>query len=257
MKKGYLGIDIGSTTIKGVIIDESNNVIASIYKYIKDDIIVLTKTIIEELIKQIEYKNYKIVSFGITGINRKIIKKIFDASTIKNEVVSNAVGTINYYKNARTIIEIGGTDAKIISLNKGKIIDYDMNDIYTSQIGIYLDNHKNDYDFKNFKRTNKCIYLGEKLQNENIYNIIVNNYLNSLAKNKKIIPPIIFNGGASKNKHLQEAFSEILNEDIIILNNSHLINAIGVAILSKEEKEIDFDMDKINHKLNHLYLHKN
>ena len=72
---------------------------------------------------------------------------------------------------------------------------------------------------------------------------IVNNYLNNVGKGKKIVAPIVFQGGVSKNIGVVKAFEDITGEKIYVDNNSHLIGALGVAILSKKQKEIEFSFD--------------
>ena len=72
---------------------------------------------------------------------------------------------------------------------------------------------------------------------------VVNNYMNNVAKGKNIKPPIVFQGGVSKNIGVIKAFKDITKEEIITDPNGHLMGALGVAILSKKEKEEEFDFD--------------
>ena len=72
---------------------------------------------------------------------------------------------------------------------------------------------------------------------------IVNNYLNNVGKGKRIVAPIVFQGGVSKNIGVVKAFEDITGEKIYVDNNSHLMGALGVAILSKKQKEIEFSFD--------------
>ena len=72
------------------------------------------------------------------------------------------------------------------------------------------------------------------------------NYLNNVAKGKKIEGPIIFQGGVSKNIGVKKAFEDILKTNVITDDNGHLMGALGVAILSKKEKEIDFSFNIID-----------
>lgn len=65
---------------------------------------------------------------------------------------------------------------------------------------------------------------------------IVLNYLNNVGKGKKITPPIVFQGGVSKNEGVVKYFKEVLKEDIIVDKNGHLMGAIGIAILAKNNK---------------------
>ena len=66
-----------------------------------------------------------------------------------------------------------------------------------------------------------------------------------LVKGKKILPPIIFQGGVSKNIGVVKAFENILNEKILTNENGHLMGDLGVAILSKKEPEIKFNFNII------------
>ena len=70
---------------------------------------------------------------------------------------------------------------------------------------------------------------------------VVGNYLNNIGKGKKILPPIVFQGGVSKNIGVVEAFKEELDEDVYVDENGHLMGALGVALLSRNCEEIDFD----------------
>ena len=65
---------------------------------------------------------------------------------------------------------------------------------------------------------------------------VVLNYLNNVGKGKKIEAPIIFQGGVSKNEGVVKYFKEVLNEDIIVDENSHLMGAIGIAVLARKNK---------------------
>ena len=75
------------------------------------------------------------------------------------------------------------------------------------------------------------------------------NYINNVAKGKKIVAPIVFNGGVSRNSAVVRAFEEITGEKIIVNKNSHLMGAFGIALMAKDSKKeniVDFDIDKIN-----------
>ena len=78
------------------------------------------------------------------------------------------------------------------------------------------------------------------------------------AKSKKILPPIVFQGGVSKNIGVVKAFQELLHEDIIVDENSHLMGALGIAILAKRsriEKPFSFDIDNLEFETKGLECH--
>lgn len=119
MKKAYLGIDIGSISTKGVVIDENNNIIASSYLYTEANPIKATKKVVKELKQQLDLDKYKVVGVGTTGSARKLIGTILGANTIKNEITAHAIGAMSIHPDVKTIFEIGGQDSKIIIINNG------------------------------------------------------------------------------------------------------------------------------------------
>mgnify|MGYP004530452421 FL=1 len=275
MNECYLGVDIGSISTKGVIIDSNNKIIASSYLYTEGSPINAVKKLIYELKNQINLNKYMVVSVGTTGSARKLIGTILDASVVKNEITAHAVGTTSIYPNVRTIFEIGGQDSKIIILDNKIVIDYAMNTLCAAGTGSFLSSQSKrlGIDVKDFGRialTSKnpvdiaarCTVfaesdlvhkaqIGHKKEDiiAGLCKAVVSNYLNNVGKGKKIKPPIVFQGGVSKNIGVVKAFESACGENIIVDPNSHLMGALGVAILAKKsniKKKFSFDIEDIN-----------
>ena len=138
MKNAYLGIDIGSISTKGVIIDENHQILASSYLQTEGNPISAVKKLIKELKTQFNREEYKVISVGTTGSARKLIGTLLGASVIKNEITAHAIGTTSIYKDVRTIFEIGGQDSKIILLKNGIVTDYAMNTLCAAGTGSFL-----------------------------------------------------------------------------------------------------------------------
>ena len=135
----YVGIDIGSISTKGVVIDENNNIVASDYIWTNASPIDASKRLINSLIKKSKKEWLEnIYAIGTTGSARKLIGKIIGATSIKNEITAHAVGTISKYPDVSTIIEIGGQDSKIIIIKNGVVIDYAMNTLCAAGTGAFL-----------------------------------------------------------------------------------------------------------------------
>lgn len=284
MKKSFLGVDIGSISTKGVIIDEKENIIASCYLYTEGSPVNAVKKVIHELKKQINLNEYKVVSVGTTGSARKLIGTILNASVIKNEITAHAVGTTSIIPNVRTIFEIGGQDSKIILLENKIVTDYAMNTLCAAGTGSFLSSQAKRLgvsveDFGSIALTSKnptdiaarCTVfaesdlvhkaqMGHKKEDiiAGLCKAVVSNYLNNVGKGKKIKPPIVFQGGVSKNIGVIKAFEEATGEEIIVDSNSHLMGALGVAILakkSKEENEFSFDIEDANFETKGINCH--
>ena len=95
MKKAYLGIDIGSISTKGVIIDEEKNILAGIYLWTEGNPMGAAKKVIAALGEKIDQNEYKVVAAGTTGSARKLVGAMCNASIVKNEITAHAVGTLS------------------------------------------------------------------------------------------------------------------------------------------------------------------
>ena len=260
MINGYLGIDIGSISTKVVVIDKDNNIICSKYIWTEGNPINAVKKVIEYIKEDIP-NNVIIKGIGTTGSARKLIGLMVNANVIKNEITAHAIGTLSRYPNVKTILEIGGQDSKIILIENGIIKDYAMNTLCAAGTGAFLSSQAKrlGIDVEEFgkyalrsktpaKIAARCTVFAESdlihkaqvgYNKEDIIaglcKSIVLNYLNNIGKGKKIEPPIVFQGGVSKNIGVIKYFKEVLAEEIIVDKDSHLMGALGIAILSKKD----------------------
>lgn len=272
----YLGVDIGSISTKGVIIDENNHILTSSYIWTLGNPIDAVKRLIGELKSKLD-KKYIVKGIGTTGSARKLIGLLLNANIVKNEIMAHAIGTLSLYPDVKTILEIGGQDSKIILLNNGIITDYAMNTLCAAGTGSFLSSQSKrldipieDFGSLALKSNNpvkiaaRCTVFAESdlihkaqvgYKKEDIVaglcRSIVLNYLNNVGKGKKIMSPVIFQGGVSKNVGVLKYFKEILGCDIIVDPNSHLMGALGIAILAKKNsngKTYNLNIENIQFK---------
>ena len=176
-------------------------------------------------------------------------------------------------------------DSKIIILEDGIVTDYAMNTLCAAGTGSFLSSQATrlginveefgEIALKSKKPTNiaaRCTVfaesdlvhkaqMGHKKEDiiAGLCKAVAANYLNNLAKGKKIKPPIVFQGGVSKNIGVVEAFKNLTKEDIIVDKNSHLMGALGVAIMAKKsqkEKEFNFDIENIVYETREIECHR-
>ena len=255
MKKAYLGIDIGSISTKGVVIDEDKNILCSIYLWTEGNPIGASKKVIAELGRQLDQDTYKVVAAGTTGSARKLVGAMCNASIVKNEITAHAVGTTTLHPDVRTILEIGGQDSKIICVENGVAVDYAMNTLCAAGTGSFLSSQARRLgveveDFGKIALSSdnptpiaaRCtvfaesdlvhkIQMGHKKEDiiAGLCNAVANNYLNNIGKGKKILAPIVFQGGVSKNEGVVKAFSDSLGQEIIVDKDGHLMGCYGVC----------------------------
>lgn len=275
--KGYLGIDIGSISTKGVVIDGENNILAKEYLWTEGDPMGAVKRLLKALEVQLEGKDVKIVAVGTTGSARKLIGVMTNAAVVKNEITAHAIGTTTVHPDVNTIFEIGGQDSKIIIIENGYVVDYAMNTLCAAGTGSFLSSqaHRLGVSVEDFgeialtskKPTNiaaRCTVfaesdlvhkaqIGHKKEDiiAGLCKAVVTNYLNNIGKGKKINAPIVFQGGVSKNVGVKKAFEEQVGHEVIVDENGHLMGAFGVAVLAKKsgkERPFSFNVADIEFK---------
>ena len=251
-----LGIDIGSISTKGVLLNENNQILSSNYLWTEGNPITAVTTLIKSF-----GELPPITAIGTTGSARKLIAAMLNATIAKNEITAHAIGTLSKFPDTQTILEIGGQDSKIILLRNGLVADYAMNTLCAAGTGAFLvsqckrlgvpmeDMGHIALTAKNpTKIAARCAVFAEsdmihKAQighaKEDLVaglcHAVVANYISNVAQGKEILGPIIFQGGVSKNPGVVVAFEKQLGEKIYVDENSHLAGAIGVAILARKE----------------------
>jgi predicted CoA-substrate-specific enzyme activase len=257
--KIYLGIDVGSVSTNVIAMDEECNILHTTYlrthgnplKSVQDGL-----KIIGERLSQDD----EIVGVGVTGSARYLIAAMVGADMVKNEITAHAIAATYFYPDAKTIIEIGGQDSKIILLDKGIVTDFAMNNVCAAGTGSFLDQQSTrlgipieHFGARALESTNevriagRCTVFAEsdmvhKQQLGYTINDIINglcealvrNYFSTVAKGKNIREPIIFQGGVAANVGIIRAFNKFLKKEVKIPEHYEVMGAIGAAMLVKD-----------------------
>lgn len=256
----FLGIDIGSISTKGVIVDANRSIIARSYLWTEGNPTEAARRVIADLASQIDRNAIQVRAVGTTGSARRLVGAMTGAAVIKNEITAHAVGTTQLHPNVHTILEIGGQDSKIICVENGIAVDYAMNTLCAAGTGAFLSSQAHRLgvaveEFGDIALTSKrpaniaarCTVFAEsdlvhKIQvgyaREDIIaglcRAVASNYLNNVGKGKKIVAPVVFQGGVSKNAGVVRAFEEELDMEVLVDPDGHLMGAFGVALLAAE-----------------------
>jgi len=251
-----LGVDVGSISTKGVVLDETGQITAKAYLWTNGDPLGAVRRLIRNLQPQLP-PHAIIGTVGTTGSARRLAGAMLSAHAIKNEITAHAVGTLSRYPAAGTILEIGGQDAKIILLRDGIVTDYAMNTLCAAGTGAFLSaqaarlglavEDMGEMACQSHTPTRlsaRCTVFAEsdlihKAQTGHsktdlvagLCHAVVANYLNNVGKGKQITPPVIFQGGVSKNQGVAAAFEAELGCEIHVDPDGHLMGALGAAHL--------------------------
>lgn len=281
-----LGLDVGSTTTKAVLIDTINkNIVAKVYLYTHGDPIGAAKKCYSELVKQIP-KGSKIIGLGTTGSGRHIAGLHAGTQSIFNEIIAHATAAIHYDPEVDTIFEIGGQDAKYTYIINKVPADYAMNEACSAGTGSFIEesafetlgykvheiqeialSSNNPPNFSDqcaaFISSDIKTALQEGISKNDIvggltYSICMN-YINRVKGNRPIGNKILMQGGVCYNKAIPIAMAALTGKEIIVPPDPGLMGAYGVALetLEKinlgltERKEYDLN-ELINREVEYL-----
>ena len=287
--KAFLGIDTGSISTQGVVIDEQRNIIARSYLWTEGNPTVAARKVADELHEQLQEGGYnvEVMAVGTTGSARRLVGAILGATVVKNEITAHAVGTTHLHPDVRTILEIGGQDSKIICIDGGISTDYAMNTLCAAGTGSFLSSQAHRLgvaveEFGDIALTSqhpasiaaRCTVFAEsdlvhKIQvgypREDIIaglcKAVAVNYLNNVGKGKKITAPVVFQGGVSKNVGVVKAFEDALGMNVLVDPDGHLMGAYGAALLAADSptsqwKPFDFNIDNIEFRTREVICQK-
>jgi len=175
------------------------------------------------------------------------------------ELSCHARGVSSLFPDVRTAIDIGGQDAKCMKINKGKLVDFVMNDkcaagtgrfleVIAATLGIKLED-LGKLSLKSNKKapiSNVCTIFAQQeivtrlSEGEKAEDIIAGLHdalasrVTALAHRLKIEPDVVLTGGVAKNSGMVKAMRENLGCEVLVPPDPLITGAMGAAILAKE-----------------------
>ena len=260
-KKYYMGIDVGSTTIKIYITDQDDNCIYSKYERHYSDIQATIKTLINDVKEQFGNLEVTAVMTGSGGLS---LSSCLDVKFVQ-EVIACTKTIETYIPECDVAIELGGEDAKITYFQGS--LEQRMNGTCAGGTGAFIDqmasllqtdagglnelakNYQMIYPIASrcgvFAKTDVQPLINEGANKEDIaisiFQAVVNQTISGLACGKPIRGKVAFLGGPLYFlDQLRQRFIETLNlqdDEIIFPDNSQLFVAMGATLLAKEEEK--------------------
>lgn len=273
--KYYMGIDVGSTTIKIYITDQNDNCIYSKYERHYSDIQATIKTLIKDVKEQFGNLQITAVMTGSGGLSLSSCLGV----TFVQEVIACTKTIETYIPECDVAIELGGEDAKITYFQGS--LEQRMNGTCAGGTGAFIDqmatllqtdaaglnklakNYQMIYPIASrcgvFAKTDVQPLINEGANKEDIaisiFQAVVNQTISGLACGKPIRGKVAFLGGPLYFlDQLRQRFIEILNlkdDEIIFPNNSQLFVAMGATLLAKEDDKVT-SIDTLINKLDNI-----
>ena len=264
----YLGIDIGSTSINLVLIDEAKNVLY--FSYVKNtgSPLQIVKAEIEKLKAQIP-EGTSITSIAVTGSGREYVGNEIGAGLVINEITAQTEGSTLFNKTVDTIFEIGGQDSKYMSIKDGKMVDFEMNKVCAAGTGAFLEEQirKLGVSMSEFQKlalqSEHPVELGDRCtvfiessitkalaEGNSMADVcaglayaIVSNYLHRVVNLKPIGSSLALQGGVAYNEAVVCAFRSLTGKPVKVSPYFSVTGALGAASLCTNAHYLKFDKE--------------
>jgi len=248
------GIDIGSITTKVAILKDGE-ILAAEVGFTGYNAEKAWRTLMELVLEKTGLKESDIEKIISTGYGRNQVSIADKAIT---EITCHAAGAHFLNPHIRSIIDIGGQDSKSIVIDdRGKVVDFTMNDKCAAGTGRFLEVMARalEVDLDNFgtisvkamapaKISSLCTVFAESevisliSKGESRDNIISGIHesiaarVSSMAKRVGVNAPVMMTGGVAKNEGVVRALESKLGIDIEVSENAQVNGAIGAAVLA-------------------------
>jgi predicted CoA-substrate-specific enzyme activase len=265
----FLGFDIGSVSLNTVVLDVNNEILEEHYDYVHGKPFNVLKERLSYLLKK--YTSDSIKGIALTGTGGKLATGLIGGVFV-NEIIAQATSAGVLYPEAKTVIEIGGEDSKLIILEKStesghsRLVDFEMNSICAAGTGSFLDQQarrigvpiENEFGKMALMSVDppriagrcsvfaKSDMIHHQQMATPLHDIVAGlcfalarNFRSNVARSKEIRKPVIFSGGVAANTGMIRAFKETLNlsdDELIIPAHHSAMGAIGAVYYARANK---------------------
>jgi predicted CoA-substrate-specific enzyme activase len=252
----YLGIDVGSTTTKTVLMDTDGNIVHKQYVQTQGRPIEVAKGLLAGIDEEFR-DGLKLLGTATTGSGRYVVGDFIGADVIIDEITAHARAAVHRDPGVDTVFEIGGQDSKYIWIEHGNPLDFDMNKVCAAGTGSFLHELANKLGVnivKEFQEialsssspiglTERCTVFmesdllsyaqqGARLEDllAGLCYAVVHNYLNRVVQKRRIGKRVMFLGGPSLNMGVVAAFENVLGQEILVPAHREVLGAYGAAL---------------------------
>jgi len=253
-----MGLDVGSVSVKGVIIDAAARIIRQDYRLSRSR----TLETVEEVLGSLSEDGLIPDAVAVTGSGRYLVGRLLGADLIINEITAQAAAAINCTPDEDTVVELGGQDSKWIALERGAVKEFEMNKVCAAGTGSFLMAQAQRLGLSMGSQFSQAAFsasapadLGSRctvfMESDLIHHqnngastedlaagvciSIVHNYLERVANNKTLGGKVLFLGGVAANPAVRAAFEQQTGRKFHTPEFFRVSGALGVALKALEK----------------------
>jgi predicted CoA-substrate-specific enzyme activase len=227
-----MGLDVGSVSVKGVVIDRFGTIIREDYRLSRGRPLEALEDVILALLPD---ETDEVDRVAVTGSGRLLVGRLLEADLIVNEISAQARAAVSHDPDVDTIVEIGGQDSKWIALEHGALKNFEMNRVCAAgtgsflmeqadRLGLPMGREFSDEAFSSRSPSDlgtRCTVFMESdlIHHQNngssredlaagVCISIVRNYLERVANHRPLGDRVMFLGGVAANPAVKAAFEQ-------------------------------------------------
>jgi predicted CoA-substrate-specific enzyme activase len=252
----FAGVDIGSLTAKAVIL-KGADILGYAIMPAGPDVTAVAEHTLTAALDKVGLGRDHLAAVVSTGYGRA---KVPLAGKSVTEITCDAKGAHHLFPKTRTVIDIGGQDSKVISLDgEGRVVDFTMNDKCAAGTGRFLEvmaqameielselgpvslRHKKQVVISSmctvFAESEVVSLVAEGYSKEDILNGLhqaVASRVSAMAQSLRVESLVTLGGGVAKNSGVVQALEQSLRVKVKVPPEPQIIAALGAAICAQE-----------------------
>lgn len=272
----FLGLDVGSTTSKAVLVDEQANLLCSYYQNNEGNPIETVQQILSKIYFHLP-NDAKIAYSAVTGYGEHLIKSAFLCDIGEVETIAHYTAAKYFLPEVDLILDIGGQDMKCIKVKNNTIEDVILNEACSSGCGSFIETFAKSLDMSIEEFIDegirakgpadlgsRCtVFMNSKVkqaQKEGLsvgdisaglcYSVIKNALYKvmKIKDAKELGDNIIVQGGTFLNDAILRCFELITNKQVIRVDIAELMGAYGASLIARKawDKKIKTSLISLN-----------
>ncbi len=257
-----LGLDVGSVSVKGVVLDEQGSILREDYRLSRSQPLERLSEVIEFLLGDGPFSGV----VAVTGSGRQLAGRLIGADLIVNEIGAQAAAARHGLPDTDTVVEIGGQDSKWIRLEEGALKDFEMNRVCAAGTGSFLMEQADRLNIPMGREFSDAAFAAEApadlgarctvfmesdlIHHQNsgaspedlaagVCHSVVRNYVERVVNNKGLGQTIAFLGGVAANPAVRAAFEQQTGRAFHTPAFHRVSGALGAALKAIEQVPFD------------------
>jgi predicted CoA-substrate-specific enzyme activase len=253
----FAGIDVGSLSSEALLLDEGGGILGYAIAATGSNPVEAARRCMAQVLARADLDESRVGMVVATGYGR--IRIPFAGHEI-TEITCHAKGARYLFPGTRTVVDIGGQDSKVITLDEaGKVTDFAMNDKCAAGTGRFLEVMAAALETELGEMGKRSLQAGKGVPISSMCTVFAESEVISLiaegrrpeeiirglhesisrrvfgmSRRLKVRPEITFTGGVAKNQGIVEALKELFRMPINVPEEPQMVGALGAAICARD-----------------------